>query len=594
MTVAFKSRQLDGDPLIANQCNVLADDGGAPFQVETIGREMATSGMLSTKQQDTAKTPPESIIASPEQRPSSPSFSASPSLALDAIPSLDRSVSTPSNSSASTLSTRSRHSRLSDGGATVVRRRGYMRPQGTAFADSARNRDSVMSLGSIAHMQYYFARTGLLDGKGAQLAKEGKKNGNNKENVEPSISSVDDLGMTSFSQCDGTTSGYAVSDPGQDTAVVESPTDLQSISDAWISTTEPPMLPPTVSTYKQKPSYTEPLPDMPVLRRELKEALQDACKVIEECQKQIEVGQQGVAESSTTDSFHELQGLHVLDIITLAIRAAKNYYTAHSQPERLYAITCEKKIRGDLYQVLDILKKMASRNFRGGVKLTELVGIIGWIESIDVLLKKEEQAEQAEAEERATWVWREGEWAGREREREWLFLKSFDQDESPLPSWSGQAVEEEGQRLPNEFLECLADGIRLVRLHNTLVTKSKRQFDLIKNWHTDTSKPYRKAENLRFWMKAAELRWDIHLDFPVSDIVNGKDEQESWQKFGDAVFRWCGKVRSELVDEWRLEAMGEDNKRKPPELKVEVPEPDGGNGGTVMQADAASGAEHAI
>lgn len=51
MTVAFKSRQLDGDPLISNQCNVLADDGGAPFRVETIGREMATSGMLSTKQQ---------------------------------------------------------------------------------------------------------------------------------------------------------------------------------------------------------------------------------------------------------------------------------------------------------------------------------------------------------------------------------------------------------------------------------------------------------------------------------------------------------------------------------------------------------------
>ena len=35
-----------------------------------------------------------------------------------------------------------------------------MRPQGTNFADSAKNRDSVMSLGSIAHMQYYFARTG--------------------------------------------------------------------------------------------------------------------------------------------------------------------------------------------------------------------------------------------------------------------------------------------------------------------------------------------------------------------------------------------------------------------------------------------------
>jgi hypothetical protein len=70
-----------------------------------------------------------------------------------------------------------------------------MRPQGTNFADSARNRDSVMSLGSIAHMQYYFARTGLLDGKGGQLAKGDMKKKNNtgengKENVEPVLEMV--------------------------------------------------------------------------------------------------------------------------------------------------------------------------------------------------------------------------------------------------------------------------------------------------------------------------------------------------------------------------------------------------------------------
>lgn len=41
-----------------------------------------------------------------------------------------------------------------------------MRPQGTEFSNSARSRESVMALGSIAHLQYFFAKTGLLDGKG--------------------------------------------------------------------------------------------------------------------------------------------------------------------------------------------------------------------------------------------------------------------------------------------------------------------------------------------------------------------------------------------------------------------------------------------
>src|SRR5262249_42197940 len=67
-------------------------------------------------------------------------------------------------------------SRQSDGGSSA-RRRGYMRPQATLFAESAKHRESVMSLGTIAHLQYYFARTGLLDGKGAQLLRGDGKGG---------------------------------------------------------------------------------------------------------------------------------------------------------------------------------------------------------------------------------------------------------------------------------------------------------------------------------------------------------------------------------------------------------------------------------
>ncbi|EME80750.1 uncharacterized protein MYCFIDRAFT_117614, partial [Pseudocercospora fijiensis CIRAD86] len=458
-------------------------------------------------------------ITSPIQRPDSPSPSVTPSLALDAVPLLDRSVSTPSSTTGSTLSTRSRHSRLSDASGTVVRRRGYMRPQGTAFADSARNRDSVMSLGSIAHMQYYFARTGLLDGKGAQLARGDKKK---KKGLMDN-------------------SAYAVSESGMDHSVVESPIECDEVWDP----SDPTMLPPTVSTYKVRPEYTEPLPDMPVLRRELKEALQDACKVLEESQKQPVDDTTNNADDES--GFYDIQGLHLLDIITLAIRAAKNYYTAHTNPHKLYAIRSERNLRKDLYSVLDTLKRMASRNFRGGIRLLELTEILEWIESLDKLLKKEEQQEQEEQAEREAMVWRVGDWTGKEREREWLFMKSFDQDEPTLPQWPEPSDE---QKLPTEFLQVLRDGQRLVKMHNACVAKSKRKFDEIKTWHTDVAKPYRAAENLRYWAKAAELRWDVHFTIQALDIVNGKDEA-TWKAFDEAIFKWCQGVREELTEEWR-------------------------------------------
>ena len=457
----------------------------------------------------------------------------------------------------------------------MVKRRGYMRPQGTNFADSARNRDSVMSLGSIAHMQYYFARTGLLDGKGGQLAKNDGKNKKKdslgeagKENVEPSIALSDDFGFSALSIADGSSS-CAVSESGYDRSVVESPTEIYEAMEPW-SSPAPPMLPPTVSTYKLKPSYTEPLPDLPVLRRELKEALQDACKVLEESQKQsppLPATPSANGEDANA-SYYELQGLHLLDIMTLAIRAAKNYYTAHSDHARLYAIKSEKDLRADLYQVLDVLKRMASRNFRGGLRVLELAAFLSWIESIDTLLKKELEIEQREAAERDSWTWREGYWSGKEREREWLFLKSFDPSSSPedaLPQWpelspAATIADTNAVDIPCDFLIALQDGQRLIRLHNALVARSKRKFGEIKSWHTDVAKPYRRAENLRYWAKAAELRFDVRLNLPAQDIVHG----ESWREFDEGVLKWSRKVREELLEEWAAE-----ERAKPPKLKIE-------------------------
>lgn len=462
-----------------------------------------------------------------------------------------------------------------------------MRPQGTNFADSARNRDSVMSLGSIAHMQYYFARTGLLDGKGAQLAKgdmkkkkDQKKDSaseSGKENMEPSIALSDDFGLASLSLGDGTSS-CAVSDSGYDRSVVESPTEIYDGGMEPWSSPAPPMLPPTVSTYKLKPSYTEPLPDLPVLRRELKEALQDALKVLEEAQKQTPpttpthtpTRPASAGHEDANAGYWEVQGMHLLDIMTLAIRAAKNYYTAHSDHAKLYAIKSEKDLRADLYQVLDVLKRMATRSFRGGMRVLELAAFLSWIESIDGLLKQELEIEQREAAERESWVWRDGDWSGREREREWLFLKSFDPSPDALPQWpevpaaqqdgSGNAVD-----IPSDFLLALQDGQRLIRLHNALVARSKRKFGEIKTWHADVGKPYRMAENLRYWAKAAELRFDVRLEVPVQDVVHG----EAWRRFDEAVLVWCRRVRGELLEEWEVEE-GNKTNMKPPKLKFEL------------------------
>src|ERR1700761_3526760 len=112
----------------------------------------------SSQEQDHLTTSDDSALAP---------LSSSPTLSPEPSRQLNRSAS--STSSVSGQSTSS--SRLSDSGFSV-RNRGYMRPQATIFSESAKNRESVMSLGSIAHLQYYFARTGLLDGKGAQLARK--------------------------------------------------------------------------------------------------------------------------------------------------------------------------------------------------------------------------------------------------------------------------------------------------------------------------------------------------------------------------------------------------------------------------------------
>lgn len=404
-----------------------------------------------------------------------------------------------------------------------------------------------MSLGSIAHLQYYFARTGLLDGKGAQMAKAKKKD---------SEAEVPKLMLPQQGQLEG--------------GLVESPIDeFGGGGEEW-GESEPLMLPPTVSTYSVRNHYIPPPPDLETLRKDLESALANAKQDLKATKDQLspkllsptprdrspdglpdseEEGSETPANNKSTMAWHEIEGMHILDVVTLAIRAARIYYTAHENPARLAKIKSERKIREELLSVLDVLKRWASRNFAGGLRDEERAAIFNWITDIGDMLDKERKLEEKEIQERAHWRWVNGDWTEREREREELFIRCLETSDRPLPSW----ISAETNPLPTEFLDRLRDGRDLVRFHNEAVRLSRRHFGEIRSFHEDVAKPYRRADNIRYWIKAAEIRWEVKLDVDVMAIATNASD-EAWKKFDVAIMIWCKTVREELIRDWRDKA----------------------------------------
>ena len=191
----------------------------------------------------------------------------------------------------------------------------------------------------------------------------------------------------------------------------------------------------------------------------------------------------------------------------------------------------------------------------------ELAAMEGWIAGVVELLRKEDEIVAAERAERAGWAWMDGGgWTGREVEREHSFLKSLHaglsssdrQDVPDLPEWTPAAA---GTELPTPFLLAMQNGLLLVRLHNVAVRKSRRRFGAVATFHTDTAKPYRAADNLRYWAKAAELRWEVDppLKFDPLAVAYGSNP-EAWQDLDAAILRWCQRVREEITADYAGDA----------------------------------------
>ncbi|KAK4673306.1 hypothetical protein QC763_110740 [Podospora pseudopauciseta] len=407
------------------------------------------------------------------------------------------------------------------GSRSSSRRRGYMRPQGTDFAASARARESVLSLGSIAHLQYYFARTGLLDGKGGRLA---RKRDSKAQTLD--LSSLDSVSFSSLkAPVSDHDSSYASMGSSPDLgahssfvslaggSLVESPTDEQHpeefYSEDEYDEEDLNMPPPTTSTYIHREKAVPKPPTVAELRTELTNALDTAKRSLKEAKDakappddspKISIhltddqGADSRARSGSTRStrsnrsnigWFEIQGMHILDVMTLAIRAAKIYYTSHDRPDRLDAIKSEKEIRSALLSVMEVLKRMATRGFSGGMREDEFHTMNEWISGLHSMLAAEAEIEAAEAAEREGWTWlRDEGWEGREIQREEAFIQSMlhgikDPIENmpTIPTWVpiDRTKPLGEQTLPTPFLASLSNGQRLVHLHNCAVRKSRRR-----------------------------------------------------------------------------------------------------------------------
>ncbi|KAI5797945.1 hypothetical protein DFH27DRAFT_95359 [Peziza echinospora] len=436
---------------------------------------------------------------------------------------LDRSDSIASDTS--TASKRLSFGRTASG---EMKRRGFSRPEGTEFSNSARSRESVMALGSIAHLQYFFAKTGLLDGKGGGLK---RKKGTGEQNRLSVDTTLED---STYSSMRSSPDFLAPFDPDQ-AFFSESPSEDFDFDESF-------MLPPTTSTYNLQTKSLPPTPNAEELRRQLREALTITRRAWKQCIPE-QTGQ-GSDAGELPQGVYDLHHTELTDLATSAVRAARGYY--YTTDISLLSSKDEKTLREEFLFILDVLKRMTQRNFEGGVKVEERDYVIGWIKGVEISLDEEER-DIAEMK-RLGRQWLEGDWSGRHAHRNHLFMSYFDSSPEKLPE---PEQVQESTILPTALLRFLQSGLHLILIHNNVVRRSKRPFGQIPSYHTEFSKPYRMAENLRYWKKAAELRWEVKLVFDVTGVVNGTSEQV-WRDFNTAVELWCEVVLKEVRSDWEM------------------------------------------
>lgn len=468
-----------------------------------------------------------------------------------------------------------------------------------------------MCLGSIVHLQYYFARSGILEGRSGRQRTHKHKDKDDKGRAKvPGLLIQSDVG-------NGGRQSSVVGDDSVESPAREKVAEEEEVEgnggdevDPYVS--DEAMLPPTVSTFRVVKDHVEAPPDIESLRLHLLASLDEVEAVIKgekypedadipadtqflmprsgynspyspsECRSVVDGESEGNPEKigspdlyaavrseglrarsvspSVGGSTEEMRGLKTFNLVTSAIKSARTYFTSHDQPTRLASIKSERQMRRELLDVLDMLKGFATRNFTGGLDEREKADILTWVRSFGNIVVQDRRMELEERMNRARLDWARNDegvnWTNRELEREHAFLSYLERTNRPLPQWDPVDTAAAAS-LPTPLLARLRDGRDLVRFHNEAVRISRRRFHRIRSFHEDVARPYRMTDNLRYFIKAAKMRWGVELDdfFDLTGLVadqfpDGEVKAETWRKFNAGLLLWCGVVREELVKEW--------------------------------------------
>jgi len=244
---------------------------------------------------------------------------------------------------------------------------------------------------------------------------------------------------------------------------------------------------------------------------------------------------------------------------TSTIRLAQKYRTQVKNE----GLEDEKRMRKEAVEVLVHLKRIAERD---GMDITtaEKAAINAWCKEVRMRVQKDDELRRG-MWERAT-EWMEGDWTGREwgisakaisayLDRYYLFLKQFDSSEPKLPKPS-----------TSDFYDTIRTGTKLCLMHNACTHFSRRPFGLITRFHTDTTVQYRVTDNLRYFAKAAEIRWEVVLEWDVEEIWRRTAKGDAMLK--SELAKWCETVIQEMIKIYQGES--KEGKHELDELMLEL------------------------
>ena len=231
-------------------------------------------------------------------------------------------------------------------------------------------------------------------------------------------------------------------------------------------------------------------------------------------------------------------GMDIVERATATIRLAQRYRTQVRHEDW----DDEKRLRRDAVDVLVILRNIAERD---GIDVTaEEKGVVRtWCKAVRTRVERDDEVRRGVWEKAASWM--EGNWQGKEwgmisymiltnPDRYHLFLSQFDPSQPKLPPPTS-----------TRFLDILRTGTKLCLIHNASTHFSLRPFGLITRFHTDTTVQYRVTDNLRYFAKAAEIRWEIILDWDVEEIY--RESPRGDEMLRSQLGKWCQHVIDEMV-----------------------------------------------